>query len=200
MGRRCARTAQLDDSLAAWRGCASPRARQASRSWPATEGQPQKIMAAVWPSKRAARVHAPETCAPILDSRHTPSRKSLQRLHWRSRSYGDGDGDGNDSAALKAEQVRGCSWKSLLRRRTPHLYKFGIMYKIIRQRDHQLLIRHYVSVINSLGILCTSHFCPDKSGRQVSLYSVSSNLGAIFELNRSSMPRPRILGTGRLSR
>ena len=43
-------------------------------------------------SKRAARVHGPETCAPILDSRYTPSRKSLQRLqrlHWRSCSNGD---------------------------------------------------------------------------------------------------------------
>jgi len=36
-------------------------------------------------SKRATRVHAPETCAPILDSRHAPSRKPVQRLHWRSR-------------------------------------------------------------------------------------------------------------------
>jgi hypothetical protein len=36
-----------------------------------------------------------------------------------------------------------------------------------------------------LGILCTSHFCPDKSGRQVSLCSLFSNLEAIFELNRS---------------
>jgi hypothetical protein len=48
-----------------------------------------------------------------------------------------------------------------------------------------------------LGILYTSHFCPDKSGRQVSLCSVSLNLKAIFKLNRSSMPQPRIPGTGR---
>ena len=41
------------------------------------------------------------------------------------------------------------------------------------------------------------HFCPDKSGRQVSLYSMSSNLEAIFELDRSSIPWPRISGTGR---
>ena len=52
------------------------------------------------------------------------------------------------------------------------------------------------SLIKMLGILYTSHFCPDKSGRQVSLFSMSSNLRAIFELNRSSMPRPRIPGTG----
>jgi hypothetical protein len=53
------------------------------------------------------------------------------------------------------------------------------------------------SLIKMLGILCTSYFCPDKSGRQVSLYSVSSNLGAIFEPDRSSVPRPRIPETGR---
>jgi hypothetical protein len=45
-----------------------------------------------------------------------------------------------------------------------------------------------------LGILCTSYFGPDKSGRQVSLYSVSLNLAAIFEPDRSSIPRPQIPG------
>jgi hypothetical protein len=45
-----------------------------------------------------------------------------------------------------------------------------------------------------LGILCTSYFCPDKTGRQVSLCSVPLNLGAIFKLNRSSILRPRIPG------
>ena len=36
MGQGCARTAQLDDSLVAWRGASSLRARQNSRSQPAT--------------------------------------------------------------------------------------------------------------------------------------------------------------------
>ena len=52
-------------------------------------------------SKRAAHLHAPETCAPILNSRN---KRPLQWLHWRSRSYGDRDGDRNDSARLKAER------------------------------------------------------------------------------------------------
>jgi hypothetical protein len=66
----------------------------------------------------------------------------------------DSYGDGNDSARLKAgrKQARGCSRKFLEERHT--LYKFGIIYKIIR--GAWLLIRHYVSVINSLGFLCTS--------------------------------------------
>ena len=36
------------------------------------------------------------------------------------------------------------------------------MYKLLQQA--RPLIRHYVSVINSLGILCTSLFGPDKLG------------------------------------
>jgi hypothetical protein len=37
LGRGCARTAQLDDSLAAWRRCVSSlRARRSGESWPAT--------------------------------------------------------------------------------------------------------------------------------------------------------------------
>jgi len=42
-----------------------------------------------------------------------------------------------------------------------------------------------------------SHLDPDKSGRQVLLYFVFSNLKAVFNLIRSSMIGPRILGTGR---
>jgi len=64
-------------------------------------------------SKRVAGVHAPETCAPILDGRYPASRKSLKGFTWRSRLNGDGNGDGNDSAELKAEQARGYSWKVL---------------------------------------------------------------------------------------
>jgi hypothetical protein len=43
------------------------------------------------------------------------------------------------------------------------------------------------SLIKILGILCTSYFCPDKSGRQVFLCFVSLNIRVIFEFDRSSI-------------
>jgi hypothetical protein len=51
--------------------------------------------------------HAQETCAPILDSRHTPNRNASARgfTAWSLITYcSDGDRDRNDLAALKAER------------------------------------------------------------------------------------------------
>ena len=61
-----------------------------------------------------------------------------------------------------------------------------------------LLIRHYVGAIIPFKAkrFVRLLLCPDKLGMQVSLCFVSSNLGPIFGLNRSSMPRPQIPGTG----
>jgi hypothetical protein len=75
-------------------------------------------------------------------------------------------------------------------RRAPHfiLYKLGIMYSIIRLAC--LLILHYISVVNSLGVLCLP-LCPDKLGTQVSLSSKYSKLRVIFFLDSTFVPWPR---------
>jgi len=90
------------------------------------------------------------------------------------------------------QQAGGYVWKILEERHT--LYKFGIMYSIIRLAC--LLIRHYISAVNSLGVLCLP-LCPDKLGTQVSLCSNCSKLGVIFFLDSTFVPWPRNSETGR---
>jgi X-X-X-Leu-X-X-Gly heptad repeat protein len=98
LGRGCALIAQRDDSLAVW----CRRARQTSQSWPATAEDHGGCLdhserahrlfitgahlvvrknllyiteARIWPASWRYVLHAPETCAPILDTRQIPSRK-----------------------------------------------------------------------------------------------------------------------------